>query len=163
MFLNLGSGTHPTSLPNWIDVDLPWFGTINPDVYANAFALPFRDATFKRAYLGHFLEHINWTDLNALGTELRRVLVPGAIVMVVGPDIGRAIQTNQPESILRAIDTIGEDFGGHRWIANEAKTKGAMIMMGLKGLVSPHIKTVTPPDWPNPTTAPWQCAIWGRA
>lgn len=160
MFLNLGSGTHPTSLPNWIDVDI---GGIDPDVHANAFALPFKDSTFKRAYLGHFLEHINWADLKELGTELRRVMVSRATVMVVGPDIVKAMQTNQPESILRAISDLCEGAGGHKWVADEAKTKEAMILMGLTGLVSPNIGTVTPPTWPNSTTASWQCAIWGLA
>lgn len=162
MRLNLASGTHPTDLPGWVNVDLPWDGVVDPDVYGDAFALPFRTGSFEAAYVGHVLEHVPWGDLPAMLGEVRRVLAPGAVVAVVGPDIELAIATCQPEWLLRAIDTLGGGPGGHKWVATETLTVEALRAVFPTAAAVP-VGRVAPPEWPNVSTAPWQCAALAHA
>lgn len=160
MKLNLAHGTHPTGLPGWLNVDLPWDGVRGADVYADAFSLPFRDAAFEAAYVGHFLEHVEWDLIPAVLAELRRVLMVPALVMFVGPDIDRARAQGEPQLILDAITSLGGGPGGHKWVATEALTAEAVERGGFSAVPWP-VAAVTSPDWPNPTTAAWQCAVLG--
>lgn len=167
MRLNLASGLHPSSGLDvdhdvWVDVDLPWEGVDHPHVFGNGFALPFRDAAFDAAYVGHVLEHVEYGDVAAVLLELKRVLARGAVVAVVGPDIDKAEATDQPEHILRAIDTLSEGFGGHKWVATEALTVGAMWAVFPDARACP-VSMIDQPAWPNPSTAPWQCAVLAHA
>lgn len=159
MKLNLASGLHPTNLFGWLNVDLPWHGVTSPHVYADAFRLPFLSATFDALYLGHVLEHIEFGALPALGVEVRRVMCSGASVMVVGPDIERAKETGQPSWLLDSISDLNGGPGGHKWVADEARTVEACELMGFNRVTAVDVATVTPPDWPNPTCAAWQCAV----
>lgn len=162
MKLNIASGLHPTNLPGWVNVDLPWAGVVGADVYGDAFALPFRAGCFDAAYIGHVLEHIPWDLLPVMLGELRRVLAPGATVAVVGPAIDLAVRTGQPEWLLRAIDTLGEGAGGHKWVATEALTVEALAVVFPDAVPVP-VTMFAPPRWPNPSTAPWQCAALAHA
>lgn len=160
MKLNLGSGQWPTDLPDWVNTDLPWEGVKPPDVWGDAFDLPFPDNTFEAAYVGHVLEHVEWDLIPVFLGELRRVLKTPALVMFVGPDIERARETGQPQSILDAITDLNGGPGGHKWVATEALTVEAVERGGFAAVPWP-IANIAPPDWPNPTTAPWQCAVLG--
>lgn len=159
MKLNFASGLHPTVLPGWVNVDLLWHGVTRPHVYADGFALPFHAGSFDAAYLGHVLEHIDFDVLPALGVELRRVLRPCAVVMTVGPDIDKARATNQPPSILESIADLYGGPGGHKWVATEGLTVEACVRLGLIRVAAVDVAEVMSPDWPNPTCAPWQCAV----
>lgn len=161
MKLNFASGLHPTELPGWVNVDLRWHGVTGPHVYADGFALPFQAASFDAAYLGHVLEHIDFGSLPALGVELRRVLRTCAVVMTVGPDIDKAVATNQPASVLSSIADLYGGPGGHKWVATEDLTVRACEMLGLTRIAAVDVAEVEPPEWPNPTCAPWQCAVVG--
>lgn len=162
MKLNLASGLHPTQLPDWVNIDLPWEGVATPHVYGDAMRLPFRDAAFDTAYVGHVLEHIEWDAIPAMLAELRRVLQPGATVAFVGPDIERAISTGQPEWLLRAIDTLNTGPGGHKWVADENLTVTA-VRTTFPAAVAISVADIDQPEWPNPTTADWQCAVLATA
>lgn len=162
MKLNLASGLHPTGLPGWLNVDLPWDGVTGADVYGDAFALPFRCGAFDAAYLGHVLEHVPWGMLPVMLGEVRRVLHHGAPLAVVGPDIDKAVETGQPDWLLRAIDTLGEGAGGHKWVATEALTVDAMRTVFPNTRPVP-VASIDAPDWPNVSTAPWQCAALATA
>lgn len=171
MNLNVASGLHPTVLPGWVNIDLPWDGVKRPTVYGDAFRLPFRDRVFGRAYVGHFLEHLWREQIGAFVAELSRVMVPGGEVMVVGPDIAKAVETGQPVSILRAIigDEQGRPLGSqldgpgaHKWVATEALTVRAMTDAGLTDVRPVDVADVVPPVWPNVSQAPWQCAVTAR-
>lgn len=171
MNLNVASGQHPTSLAGWVNIDLPWNGVTGPHIYGDAFRLPFRSRTFDRAYVGHFLEHLWREQIAAFVGELGRVMRPGGEVMVVGPDMAKAIETDQPVSILRAIvgDEPGRPLGSaldgpgaHKWIATEALTVRAMREAGLQDVVPVDVADIAPPVWPNVSCAPWQCAVAAR-
>jgi SAM-dependent methyltransferase len=155
--LTLGSGTHPTRLPGWLNLDGYADGA---HVRADAYQMPFRAGVFDAVYLGHFLEHVWWDDLPVVGAEIRRVLSPGAAVMVVGPDIARAVAQGEPRFILDAIISDGHlPPGGHAWIPTEALTVRAVAVAGFTDVAPVDVATVERPEWPNPTTAAWQCAV----
>lgn len=167
--LNLGSGPHYAE--GWTNVDLhdPGGGHRPPDVDASAFALDahFGPGEFDRAYLGHFLEHIEWRFLPELFSQLRHVLAPGATVMAVGPCIHRAIATRQPRHIIEAIladpRTDTSDGRGHAWTATTELTVAALEAGGLTDVTALEITEVDRPEWPNPSVAAWQCAVRGTA
>lgn len=162
MRLNLASGQHPTALPGWINLDLPWGGVDRPHVYADGRRMPFPDGCFEAAYLGHFLEHLPWESLAGALADLHRVLRPRSPVMVVGPAIERAVSQQEPQFILEAIIGEGDEGpGGHQWVATERLTLRAMCLAGLTDVSRVDVATVLPPEWPNPTTAAWQCAGLG--
>lgn len=162
MKLNLAHGTHPSADPEWLNFDLPWEGVIGADVYGDAFVLPFRDGAFTAAYVGHFLEHIPWDLLPVVLAELRRVLRAEAEVAFVGPCIDKAVATGQPDWLLRAIDVLSDGPGGHKWVATEALTVDAVRAVFPNARAVP-VADVDAPEWPNPTTAPWQCAVRAAA
>lgn len=171
MNLNVASGEHPTTLAGWVNVDLCWDGVKLPHVYADAFHLPFADRSFDRAYVGHFLEHLWRDEIAAFAAELTRVMRPRGEVMIVGPDIAKAVEQHQPVEIVRAIIGDAPDVplgstidgpGAHKWIATEALTAKAMRDAGFVDVQPVDVATVTPPTWPNVSQASWQCAIAAR-
>lgn len=162
MNLHLGSGTHPSEIPGWLDLDLCVNDEIKPHVAGSMFALPFPDDTFDRIYLGHVLEHLRWEDQLPDGlAEVRRVGKPGGQVMVVGPDIQKGIDTHQPDWLLTAIvsDAPASSPGGHQWVATEGLTVRALERGGFTDANPVNVADVKRPEWPNPSQAPWQCAV----
>jgi hypothetical protein len=99
-------------------------------------------------------------------SEVRRVMAPGAEVMAVGPDIYRAISTNQPQWLIRDIlsdpRTVDVQPGVHHaWTATEELTVEALRLGGFTDVEPVDVQVVRRPDWPNVSQAPWQCAAWG--
>jgi hypothetical protein len=123
--------------------------------------MPFEDDYFVKIYLGHILEHLVWERVPEALAEVRRVAKPGAQIMVVGPCIHKAVATKQPDWLFDAIIARPEAEGGlnHAWTPTEAFTFEAMENGGLDNIQVVNIAAVTRPEWPNPSTAPWQCAL----
>lgn len=160
MILHLGSGTHPC--PGWVNVDID--ADCGADLLASAYHLPFADATFDRVYLGHVLEHFRWEDqLPAALAEVRRVAAPDAQVGVVGPDIVKALDTNQPRHLLDAIIGEGDGPGSHQWIATERLTVRALMLAGFADVTVTTPGALMRPDWPNTVADVWQCALVARS
>ena len=164
--LNLGSGPHYAE--GWLNVDLhdPPEGCRSPDYFASVFDLTehFPEDSFVAAYLGHFLEHLEWSRIPEALAQVRAVCRPGASVMAVGPCLYRAISTNQPRAILEAIVADPRqalDGHGHAWTPTTDLTREALEAGGLLHVATVPIVGVTKPAWPNPTTAPWQTAAMG--
>jgi predicted SAM-dependent methyltransferase len=156
--LNVASGEHPA--PGWVNFD--FLPQRQLDLRADLFHLPFPDATFDKVYVGHTLEHLDWHTIPAALTELHRVMAPDAELMVVGPDIERALIQHQPRWLIDAIliDGPGSGPGGHKWTATALTTVIAVRTVFPNAREVP-VKTVDMPAWPNPTTAGWQCAVQG--
>ena len=154
--LNVASGTHYA--PGWLNFDL--LPQDQLDLRASIFDLPFPSSSFSRVYLGHVLEHLEWHSVPAALTEVRRVTRDRGTVMVVGPCIERAVKTTQPQWLLDAIvaDPPGTGPGGHAWTATEHLTVLAIQAAGLPAQAVP-VASVDRPEWPNPSTAAWQCAV----
>lgn len=160
--LTLGSGTHYAE--GWVNFDLysPGEGFREPDVRGSVFSLPFPDAVFDQVYAGHFLEHLEWDAVPDALLEVRRVCAPGAVVMVVGPCVERAVKTKQPQWLLEAIVAHwgGAPGAGHAWTPTEMLTVQALESSKLFETVKPlPVYLVDWPEWPNPSLAEWQCAV----
>lgn len=163
MNLHVGSGTHPSDIPGWVDLDLCVNAETRPTVAGSAFKMPFPDGTFDRIYMGHLLEHLRWEDELLEGLEeVRRVARPGAEVMTVGPAMEKAVATGQPAWLLDAIisEAPAKDSSGHQWVATEGLTVRALERGGMKNVRAVDVATIMKPQWPNVSQAPWQCAVW---
>lgn len=161
MKLTIGSGPHYA--PGWVNLDvasLPEWKT-PPDVLASVYDMPFEDGTFSKIYLGHVLEHLMWATLPKALAEVRRVAVPGAEVVAVGPCIELARQTKQPQWLLDAIIAREGSEGGfeHAWTPTAALTQEALEIGGLRQVKLVSVSEIRKPEWPNPSNALWQCAV----
>jgi SAM-dependent methyltransferase len=162
--LNLGPGNHYAE--GWLNVDkydLPHHKR-RPDLMVDVLeGLPLPDGSFSKAYAGHVLEHLPYAQVPQVIAECWRVLAPGGSLAVVGPCIELAIRTGQPRWLLRDIiaNPTPEMPGlGHEWTPTALLTLIAVqrgIGLPVTELVS--VEEITPPMWPNPSLAPWQCAI----
>ena len=163
--LNLGSG--PWYADGWVNVDpvIPDPPARPPDLQEDLWTMAMDGGyrgRFRQVYLGHVLEHIPWSRLEEFWADLKWVAAPGAEVMVVGPCILRAVETRQPRSILEAIlaDPRHPEGGlGHAWTPTEELTVEAVRLGGLQDVEVLDVGQVTKPEWPNPSTAPWQTAV----
>lgn len=158
--LNVGSGQHYAE--GWLNVDaIPTDKGKQPDMLLQIedFHKTFQEKVFKKVYVGHVLEHIRWSDLSYIIDNLAYV---GEKVMVVGPCIDKAIATDQPISLIdgiRAPEDIDFHPWSHKWTPTEELTIQAIREAGYEPNVV-DIKTVRKPEWPNPSIACWQTAMW---
>lgn len=156
MLVNLGSGTHPAP-PPWVNVDVD--PGHHPDVVADVGDLPYPDGAVERLMASHVAEHIPLDVLGVVLAEWRRVLVPGGVLMLVGPDIDRAVAQQAPQWLLEAIVAHGEGPGAHAWTCSEGVALWVLRSHGWEAEPL-DVATVLPPTWPNPApTALWQYAI----
>lgn len=159
--LNIGSGPHYAE--GWVNLDLntheDW--AKQADVIASVYDMPFENEEFDRVYMGHLLEHLVYDKIPEAIAEVRRVSKPGSEIMVVGPCLELAKKTNQPTWLLKDIEAHGDTNSGfgHAWTPTESLTVDILKRSGLNNVKAVSISTVTKPRWPNPTTAPWQCAV----
>jgi len=89
--LNAGCGTHYAQ--GWVNVDIWEDDNTKPDVRAEAGKpYPFEDDYFDAIYLGHVIEHIDWSDVPAFIMDMVRMAKPDAPILIVGPDVLKTIQ-----------------------------------------------------------------------
>jgi SAM-dependent methyltransferase len=154
--LNLGSGIHPTPV-GWTSVDLdPQY---SPDFLADVLSLPFPNNSADTIYAGHLCEHIDLRLLPTALKEWRRVLRRGGELMLVGPDIDRAIQQRTGDFLYDAIIKHGEGWAGHAWTCSETVLAFFVEQEGWT-TESISVATVRSPEWPNVAPdALWQYAL----
>lgn len=158
MRLNIGSGDHYQD--GWVNIDLS--PTVRADLYLDvAEGLPYQDGEVEKIYAGHVLEHLTFGQIAVFLADVRRVLVAGGQLMVVGPDVDRCRATGNVELIERAV------HGEHRWPGDEHlwECTEAQVekLMGDAGMVtvpmSPgYARTF---GWPLVGIDGWQCAVLG--
>lgn len=152
MRLNIGSGDHYA--PGWTNVDI-WPGN-DPDVVADALDLPFPDGSASHVYAGHVLEHLFPAAVPVALAEFRRVLAPGGMLAVVGPDT-----TNVTPGTQLHRDCV---HGGHRWPGDEHRWEctADTLHAHVKG-VFPDAELVPitdlPETWPVVSRIWWQAAV----
>lgn len=89
--LNAGCGTHYAE--GWVNVDIWEDDNTKPDVRAEAGKpYPFEDDYFDAIYLGHVIEHIDWSDVPTFIMDMVRMAKPDAPILIVGPDVLKTIQ-----------------------------------------------------------------------
>lgn len=79
--LNIGAGNK--RIEGWLSIDLAG----DPDIVADVKALPLPDEYADEAMAIHVLEHIYRWDVPATLSEWRRVLKPGALMVIEVPDL----------------------------------------------------------------------------
>ena len=158
MKLHLGSGEH--YYDGWVNVDVDdqW----PTDVTARAQDLPqlFAAESFDRVYLGHVLEHLPFDDIPGILGAVLAVCTAAVQIAVVGPAYELA-EIHAPELLYNIADRGETSPGAHRWTATTALTRQALEDSGLAVLEVP-VAAITRPEWPNPSTAVWQCAFFAR-
>jgi SAM-dependent methyltransferase len=169
--LNLGSGQHADLVRfcpgEWINVDRNNFPEWPqpPDLIANVLdGLPFADNHFDGAYLGHFLEHLEYDqEVPFALAEVRRVCRPGAAVMTVGPCTVKAQALKCDPAWIKFIGhahTAGRPGEAHRWNPTTEATVAAIRAHLDPSAVQIPVVDVHPPEWPNSDWwDSWQCAV----
>lgn len=150
--LNIGSGDHYA--PGWANIDTQ--PDVHPDVVASAVDLPYPTGSVDALYAGHVLEHLDWDGARLALAEFHRVLRPGGLLCVVGPDSTGV----QPGTQLHH-DIV---HGGHRWAGDEHRWE--CTAPKLLELVSEHFPDASqtpiadvPEAWPVVSRIWWQAAV----
>ena len=182
--LNAGCGTHYAN--GWVNTDVWESDTTKPDIRVKPKKpYPFDDSSFDAVFMGHVIEHIDWSDVPRFLNDMSRVAKPGAPMLIVAPDVYRTIQRwsegKEPwwlvESVLEHQEVAPEnlkdhewwDGATHHWNCHEQRVKDI-----LESMEFPNIRVVSndvpngnnwrDPDvpgliWPTVEKAPWQFAI----
>lgn len=181
--LNAGCGTHYAE--GWVNTDVWESETTHPDVRVEPGApYPFDDNTFDAVFLGHVLEHINWTEVPSFMDDISRVVKPNAPMLVVGPDVFKTIQRwhegSEPwfmvESVMEHQDINWQpdrkhewwDGATHHWNCHAARVNLLLEQLGFHDIQDlsdvipdgtrwrdPVVREIT---WPVVGMARWQFA-----
>lgn len=184
MRLNGGCGTWYAD--GWVNTDVWKDETTKPDVLIDpGEPYPFLDDTFEAVYLGHVIEHIAWPLVPPFLSEIQRISKPGALVLVVGPDVFRTIKLwsagSQPwfmvESTLEHQDVNWQPGrtdkvwlgAAHHWNCHEERVVALLQAQGFNDIEvctdeipnNPSGKNWTDRgiDWPVVGKHEWQFAV----
>lgn len=153
--LNIGCGEFYA--PGWVNVDLPGTGH-QLDEEGSILDLPFDDATFDRAYVGHVLEHVRVDQVAIALDELHRVLKPGARLCVVGPDYVRAVEYKFNRQVVKGV-IDGPVGSPHLWVSTGDAASLALHLHGWEHVVEVPIRSLKDDDWPVVSFIGWQFAV----
>jgi predicted SAM-dependent methyltransferase len=155
-WINLGCGPFPAPAP-WVNVDeLPLDGV---DVMASICDLPFDDGSAERIYAGHVFEHLTYLDQLPIALEeMKRILAPGGTMMVVGPDLRRALD-GWPHEVdgMWPTDPHGEHPQAHSWPPTNDMQRDALVHAGFEAVELPIAEVREP--WPVVSHIGWQFAF----
>jgi hypothetical protein len=171
VWLNVGSGPHRAP-PPWWNVDVayePELGIVPDQIVELDDPLPFADGDVERAYVGHLLEHLEWARVPDYLAELGRVLAQGAPLVVVGPDVERALQRwkrglepwEVVDGCLEGPDSALGAWAGcrHCWNCTEARVARALELVGFEAVTPLELGAPELDEWPVVSRAEWQCAV----
>ena len=120
--LNAGCGTHYAE--GWVNTDVWASETTKPDVKVEQTGpYPFSDNTFDAVFLGHVLEHMDWSLVPNFLNDMSRIAKPDAPILIVGPDVYKTIERwkngEEPwfmvESVLEHQDINWQPDRQHEW------------------------------------------------
>ena len=179
-WINVGCGPHRAPDP-WINTDITRVeGVIEPDLlvessFPAALTAVLGRASVDRVYLGHVLEHINWNDLPRFFEELKIMLLDGAELMVVGPDVFRSLERfmcgtdslSDVKSVLEDdlhFQEVDDDWSGarHAWNSYEARVARLLTQNGFHSVQPLPISADALEGWPVVSFVGWQCAVSAR-
>lgn len=156
MKVNLGCGEFYAE--GWTNVDrTEEEDGPQPDVIASATDLPFPDGSVSQLYAGHVLEHVALETVPDILAEIKRVLSPEGMLMIVGPDIDRA-RESYPEAVEGILHGDCRWEGDeHLWESRESTVVDLLNEGGWFALPIPI--TDVKPEWPVTSRIGWQFAI----
>jgi predicted SAM-dependent methyltransferase len=184
MLLNAGCGTHYA--PGWVNTDVWENDDTRPDVRVKpGEPYPFDDNTFDAIFLGHVVEHIDWSLLPAFLRDMSRIAKSDAPMLIVGPDVYRTIDRwrngHEPwwmvQSVLEHQDVNADNHGSdevwdgatHHWNCHEERVVTLVTSLGFPNIQAMSDIVPDGNDWQDPgngeivwpivAKAPWQCAV----
>ena len=154
MRVNLGCGQYKAD--GWVNVDC--HPGVQPDVVAELGRLPFDDGEVDQVYAGHVFEHVAWERLPMVLLEVARVLKSDGTLMVVGPDLDRAVE-GWPDVVEEIKVGPAGDWPGaaHLWDCSETVMQQALVDAGFE--TTPLPIQAVPSGWPVTSKIGWQFAI----
>lgn len=120
--LDIGSGDAQYWVPEGKRIRLDIDPSVEPDVVADARALPFEDCFADMVYSSHLLEHFSYRDTIAVLKEWTRVLKIGGKFVIVVPNLIWASKRvlDGAESQEHAELSMSVFFSGQRGVVSEA-------------------------------------------
>lgn len=179
MKLNLGCG--PYYATGWTNLEIP--GTqYRCDIEADFNLLARSPEDFapevknlSAVFMGHFLEHISLDTLVLALPELRKRMLPGAPIAVVGPDVKKAYDMFQrgliPFSLYELCKKHHNPTDGHSHLW-DCDAESVMHLLSAAGFQSIHEVNLAQAAPPNPSALHhfpvvaydrWQCAVMAAA
>lgn len=157
MRLNIGCGEYYAK--GWTNVDCTREDDgPQPDVVASADSLPFEDESAEKIYTGHFFEHISLDGIPAVLKEFDRVLKKDGQLLIVGPDLDRAI-SDFPDMVAPILNGEGRWEGdAHLWESRETTMVDILRENGWNAEPLP-IASTDDTAWPITSKIGWQFAI----
>lgn len=154
MRVNLGCGEYKAD--GWVNVDC--YAGVAPDVVAELGRLPFDDGEADQIYAGHVFEHVAMERLPMVLLEVARVLASDGTLMVVGPDLDRAL-ASWPEVVDEIKSGPSGSWPGaaHLWDCRESLMLQVLIDAGFEA--APLSIEAVPSAWPVVSRIGWQFAI----
>lgn len=177
-WLNIGCGPFPAPKP-WTNTDVISIPrNVEPDVLVKTpWPLELTKHgigrhSVERVYMGHVLEHVRWDRLPRFFKELKQLLVPGAQVCVVGPDVNRVIQGWARgewswEHVIGILEddvhyqTVRADWDGarHCWNSYEGRIARLLEENGFTHVTPTPVDRDALAGWPVVDFASHQCAV----
>lgn len=170
MKVNLGCGPHHAD--GWLNVDVA--PEVEPDLCADVLTgLPIEDGAAEAVYLGHVLEHVPWDQVPVFLAEVARIVAPDGRVMVVGPDVDRALDlvlagtadrdlltTTWESDQAFMVESEPWDQARHAWNCSEDRVARAMDAAGFDRVLSftRAIGALEGQGWPLVSGVAWQFA-----
>lgn len=173
MKLNIGPGPH--YVEGWTNVEVAAVeGIFEADYYLeDPSKLPFEDDSIDAVYCGHILEHIIWEEVEDYVNEVHRVLKPGGQLLIVGPDIMRALHLWKANKLQFHFDDKDPGLLGtmewerlpgwtaprHYWNCHEKRV--LIVLNEDKWIVEPvAIGSNRLDTWPVTSRATWQMSVF---
>lgn len=116
MRLNVGCGRHILDTHTNIDVARSPHASRDPDIFANALAIPLADGCASEIMAIHIFEHFYFWEAPKALAEWRRLLKPGGLLILEMPDIVKCAK-----NMIRLQDT------------GDLKTYESLTMFGMYG------------------------------
>jgi hypothetical protein len=167
--LNLGCGDR--YVPGWVNVDLPSMPHRKDQAVDLTGQLPWPPGSVHCVYAGHLLEHLALDHAERLLVALRRVVTPGAPIMLVGPDVDRGarlLPNGAADEYGATLDSLRFGAGRwagdvHLWECTEALLVQLLELAGWDKVTPMNIDEVKL-FWPVADPRPrWQCAVGALA
>jgi SAM-dependent methyltransferase len=181
--LNAGCGTHYAN--GWVNTDVWENEDTRPDVKVEpGEPYPFEDNHFDAIFMGHVLEHIEWSKVPQFLEDMSRIAKPGAPMFAIGPDVKKTIELwnagSEPfwlvQSVLEHQDMKPSDNNGawwdgatHHWNCHESRVADLLKTLGfdnieiLSDIIPDGNDFIDPKNqeivWPIVQMARWQFAI----
>lgn len=169
MKLNLGCGDR--YVEGWVNVDLPDMPHRKDQSVDLTGELPWVEGSIECVYAGHVLEHMELSACHEFLTRLRPLMLRGAPIMLVGPDVDVAealIPEGAADEFGATLDSL--KYGAGRWSGDvhqwECTWRQLEVLLEDTGWsrVTPRPIDEVALLWPVADPRPrWQCAVGALA